>query len=50
MTDTPEVEEQVEQQEEELWEDGLPSIDLICTKEYLNVNRIADYNHLMDEN
>ena len=75
MTDTPEVKEQVEQQEEEIKEfvppkcakrvyhtranptveelyedDNLPSINLICTKEYLNVNRIADWNHFTDEN
>ena len=27
-----------------------PSIDLICTKEYSNINRIADRDHLTDEN
>ena len=36
---------------EELWEDdNLPSIHLIHTKEYLNVNRITNHDHLMDEN
>ena len=36
---------------EELWEDdNLPSNDFICTKEYSNINRIADCDHLMDEN
>ena len=36
---------------EELREDdNLPSIDLIHTKEYSNVNRITDHDHLMDKN
>ena len=35
----------------DLWEnDNLPSINLICTKNYLNVNRIAECDHLIDEN
>ena len=35
----------------DLWEDDeLPSIELICTKDYSNINRIAEHDHLMDEN
>ena len=28
----------------------LPSIKLICTKNYSNINRIAKHDHLMDKN
>ena len=36
---------------EELWEDdNLPSIHLICIKEYSNTNRTTDHNHLTDKN
>ena len=34
---------------EELFDDE-PSINLICTKEYLNINRITDCDHLTDDN
>jgi len=35
----------------DLWEDGdLPSITLICTRNYTNVNKITECNHLTDEN
>ena len=27
-----------------------PGSDLICTKDYSNINRIAEHDHLMDEN
>ena len=36
---------------EDLWEDdNLPSIKLIRTKNYSNVNRITEHDHLMDKN
>jgi len=36
---------------EDIWEDdNLPSIDLICTKDYSNINRIAECDHLVDKN
>ena len=36
----------------DLWEDDedLPSIKLICTRNYTNVNKITEHNHLMDKN
>ena len=35
----------------DLWEDDdLPSINLIHTKNYSNVNRITEHDHLMDKN
>ena len=38
-------------QPKDLWEDDdLPSIKLICTKNYSNVNRITECNHLTDKN
>ena len=38
-------------QPKDLWEDDdLCSIKLICTKNYSNVNRIAECDHLMDKN
>ena len=36
---------------ENLWEDNdLPSIKLICTRNHTNVNKIAECDHLTDEN
>jgi hypothetical protein len=31
-------------------DEDLPSVKLICTKEYLHVNKITNHDHLMDEN
>jgi hypothetical protein len=36
--------------EELFGDEDLPSIKLICTKEYSNVNKITDRDHLMDKN
>ena len=36
---------------EDLWEDDdLPSIKLICTRNYTNINKIAEHDHLTDKN